>query len=87
MKPDFRKSIVNNLRGILIFFGRYIVISAVLTLISFLVLFFLFVDSNNSDLGKTTDATIPIVFGPIIGMTLGLLVMYIYDRVSEGKAI
>ena len=80
MKSQRWKLVNSNLRETLIFLFRYILISALLTLISGLVLFMLFVDQNNSELGRIADALIPLVLGPVIGMTLGLLVMYVYDR-------
>jgi catechol 2,3-dioxygenase-like lactoylglutathione lyase family enzyme len=43
-----------------------------------LVLFLIYVNPNDSDLGRAASAIIPLVFGPIIGMTLAVIVMYVF---------
>jgi hypothetical protein len=55
------KSVVYKLRTLAGFFGLYIIISIILTVISFVVLFVIFVDPNDTDLGRAAAAIIPIV--------------------------
>jgi hypothetical protein len=72
------KSVVYKLRTLAGFIGLYIIISIILTAISFVILFVIFVDPNDPDLGRAAAAIIPIVLSPIIGMTVALVVMYFW---------
>ena len=80
MKRNQWKPIVINLKALLMFLCAYILVSAVLALISILMLFVFFANPNNSDLGRVAEGAGIIVYGTIIGMASGLIVMYTYDR-------
>jgi putative flippase GtrA len=79
------KSFIYKLRSLLGFFGTYIIFSVISTLISFAVLFVIFVNPNDPDLGRTAAAAIAFVLSPIIGMTLALVVMYFFERGFQGR--
>jgi hypothetical protein len=77
------KSMVKGLGALLRFVGIYVFATIISTLISFVVLYLIFVGPNPPNFAILT----PLVLSPFMGVMLSPVVMYFFDRVFHHRCL